>query len=191
MNKRIRIKRKPEHYVDNKEFLVKMIEYKKLCNKAKREGKPNPPVTNYIGGCFLKIANHLSFRPNFINNTFRDDMVSDGIENCLQYLANFNPRKSKNPFAYFTQIIYYAFVRRIQKEKKQINVKYKMIEDANFDDMSLQPGDDREFKNQFVEFLRKNKPVDDEPNKKAEQEKPRVKRRRRKSAPETALSKLL
>ena len=66
-----------------------------------------------------------------------------------------------------------------------------MIEDANFDDMSLQPGDDREFKNQFVEFLRKNKPVDDEPNKKAEQEKPRVKRRRRKSAPETALSKLL
>ena len=186
MNKRIRIQKNPEHYVDNKLFLKKMIEYKKACNKAKRDGKANPPVTNYIGGCFLKIANHLSFRPNFINYTFRDDMVSDGIENCLQYLANFNPRKSKNPFAYFTQIIYYAFVRRIQKEKKQINVKYKMIEDANFDDVSLQPGEDRDFKNQFVEFLRKNRPS--EPDK----EKPKIKRRKRRNPKsDSALSKLV
>ena len=108
---------KKEHYVDNKLFLQAMTEYKEKCDKAKARNRKNPPVTNYIGECFLKIANHLSYRPNFINYTFRDDMISDGIENCLQYLNNFNPKKSKNPFAYFTQIIYYAFIRRIQKEK--------------------------------------------------------------------------
>jgi len=117
-----------------------------------------PPVTNYIGECFLKIANHLSYRPNFINYTFRDDMISDGIENCLQYLDNFNPEKSNNPFAYFTQIIYYAFVRRIQKEKKQVTIKQKMIAEGNYDDMTLQPGEDREFKNMFSEFLKQNLP---------------------------------
>ena len=152
---------KKEHYVDNKEFLAAMIEYKEKCEKAKKRKRKNPPVTNYIGECFLKIANHLSYRPNFINYTFRDDMISDGIENCLQYLDNFNPKKSNNPFAYFTQIIYYAFVRRIQKEKKQTTIKQKLIQDANYDDYALQPGDDREFKNQFTEFLQKNIPTDE------------------------------
>ena len=89
--------KKPEHYVDNKLFLVAMIDFKKSINKAKREKKPKPRVTNYIGECFLKIANHLSYRPNFINYTYRDDMINDGIENCLQYLENFNPKKSKIP----------------------------------------------------------------------------------------------
>ena len=103
-------KKKPEHYVNNKEFLLAMTEYKRLVNESVKNNQPKPPVTNYIGECFLKIANHLSYRPNFINYTFRDDMISDGIENCLQYLDNFNPEKSNNPFAYFTQIIYYAFV---------------------------------------------------------------------------------
>jgi len=88
-------------------------------------------------------------------------MISDGIENCLQYLDNFNPKKSNNPFAYFTQIIYYAFVRRIQKEKKQTTIKQKLIQDANYDDYALQPGDDREFKNQFTEFLQKNLPTEE------------------------------
>ena len=157
--KRVRIPAKKEHYVNNKEFLQAMIEYKEKGKKAEAGGRKNPPVTNYIGECFLKIANHLSYRPNFINYTFRDDMISDGIENCLQYLGNFNPDKSNNPFAYFTQIIYYAFVRRIQKEKKQTTIKHKLIQDANYDDMTLQPGDDRDFKNQFTEFLQKNLPV--------------------------------
>jgi len=165
-------KKKTEHYVDNKEFLEAMKEYKKLCRKAKREKQPNPPVTDYIGGCFLKIANHLSYRPNFINYTFRDDMISDGIENCLQYLNNFDPEKSNNPFAYFTQIIFYAFVRRIQKEKKQVTIKHKLIMDANYDDMTLQPGEDREFRNQFSEFLRQNTVIDEKPKEK----KPRKKR---------------
>ena len=153
---------KKEHYVNNKEFLLAMINYRKAVNKAKREKKPKPPVTDYIGSCFLKLANHLSFRPNFINYTFRDDMISDGIENCLQYLDNFNPKTSNNPFAYFTQIIYYAFVRRIQKEKKQVTIKNRLITESNYDDMTLQPGEDKEFKNQFTEFLKKNMPVEEQ-----------------------------
>ena len=158
-----RSKAKPEHYVNNKEFLAAMVEYRKSVNRAKRKKQAKPPVTDYIGSCFLKIANHLSYRPNFINYTYRDDMISDGIENCLQYLDNFNPDKSNNPFAYFTQIIYYAFVRRIQKEKKQTTIKQKMIADSNYDDMTLQPGDDREFKNQFTEFLKANLPKEEDP----------------------------
>ena len=158
-----RTKAKPEHYVNNKEFLAAMVEYRKSVNRAKRKKQAKPPVTDYIGSCFLKIANHLSYRPNFINYTYRDDMISDCIENCLQYLDNFNPDKSNNPFAYFTQIIYYAFVRRIQKEKKQTIIKQKMIADSNYDDMTLQPGDDREFKNQFTEFLKANLPKEEDP----------------------------
>ena len=153
---------KKEHYVNNKEFLEAMKLYRKSVNKAKREKRPKPPVTDYIGSCFLKIANHLSYRPNFINYTFRDDMISDGIESCLQYLDNFNPAKSSNPFAYFTQIIYYAFVRRIQKEKKQVTIKNRLITESNYDDMTLQPGEDKEFKNQFTEFLKKNMPVEEQ-----------------------------
>src|SRR5210317_329815 len=152
---------KKEHYVNNKEFLEAMKLYRKSVNKAIKDKKPKPPVTDYIGGCFLKIANHLSYRPNFINYTFRDDMISDGIENCLQYLDNFNPAKSNNPFAYFTQIIYYAFIRRIQKEKKQTTIKHKLITESNYDDVALQPGDDGEFKNQFKEFLQKNMRMDE------------------------------
>ena len=163
---KIKYKKKPEHYVNNKEFLQAMKLYKRSVNKAKRTKIIKPSVPDYIGECFLKIANHLSYRPNFINYTYRDDMISDGIENCLQYLDNFNPRKSTNPFAYFTQIIYYAFVRRIQKEKKQVTIKHRMIQEANYDDMTLQPGEDREFKNQFTEFLKKNTPTVEIPKKK-------------------------
>ena len=158
-----RQKSKPEHYVNNKEFLAAMVAYKKDCKRAKRLKQVKPPVTDYIGSCFLKIANHLSYRPNFINYTYRDDMISDGIENCLQYLDNFDPEKSNNPFAYFTQIIYYAFIRRIQKEKKQTTIKQKMIADGNYDDMTLHPGEDREFKNQFSEYLRQNLPKEEAP----------------------------
>ena len=170
-------KKKSEHYVNNKEFLAAMVEYKKSVDKAKKEKKNKPRVPDYVGECFLKIANHLSYRPNFINYTYRDDMISDGIENCLQYLDNFNPEKSNNPFAYFTQIIYYAFIRRIQKEKKQTTIKHKLIMDNNYDDVALQPGDDGEFKNQFREFLQKNIKME-EPVKK---EKPKAKKKMKKS----------
>ena len=159
-------KTQKEHYVNNKEFLAAMIEYRKSIRKAKREKRERPPVTDYIGSCFLKIANHLSYRPNFINYTFRDDMISDGIENCLQYMDNFNPDKSNNPFAYFTQIIYYAFIRRIQKEKKQIQIKSKLIQNTGVENMMDQlQGDDAQYQSQLLDFLQKNVKID-EPTKK-------------------------
>jgi len=118
------------HYVDNKEFFKCMVEWKKEIVEADSCDESRPPVTDYIGECFLKIANHLSYRPNFINYPFREEMIGDGIENCLMYAHNFNPEKSKNPFSYFTQIIYYAFLRRIEKEKKQNYIKFKLLETA-------------------------------------------------------------
>ena len=134
-------KKKSIHYVDNKVFLHAMIDWSVKCDIAEIVGKKAHPVTNYIGECFLKSATHLSYRPNFINYTYRDEMISDGIENCLQYVKNFNPEKSKNPFAYFTQIIYYAFLRRIAKEKKQSHVKNKMIEREAYSSFTTMEGD--------------------------------------------------
>ncbi len=116
------------HYVDNAVFLEAMIEYKKQYHIAKENDEELPIISEYLGSVFLKIAQRLSFRPNFINYAFKDDMISDGIENCLHYIHNFDPEKSSNPFAYFTQIIYYAFIRRIQKEKKQLYIKFKSMQ---------------------------------------------------------------
>ena len=141
MKKRKSRKTTDEHYVDNKKFLQAMKDWKDECRIAKNLNKPVPIVSNYIGECFMKIANHLSYRPNFINYTYRDEMISDGIENCIQYSYNFNAEKSSNPFAYFTQIIYYAFVRRIQKEKKQSHIKNKMMERDVFEPYITQKGD--------------------------------------------------
>ena len=116
------------HYVDNAVFLEAMIEYKRQYHISKENDEDLPIISEYLGSVFLKIAQRLSFRPNFINYAFKDDMISDGIENCLHYIHNFNPEKSTNPFAYFTQIIYYAFIRRIQKEKKQLYIKFKSMQ---------------------------------------------------------------
>ena len=156
MSEKIKAKLKP-HYVDNKKFLQAMVDWRSKCEKASKLKRKDPAVTNYIGECFLKIANHLSYRPNFINYTYRDDMISDGIENCLQYMSNFNSEKSSNPFAYFTQIIYYAFIRRIQKEKKQQDVKAKLISNTGVElMMDSLVGDDAQYKNQMLDFLQKN-----------------------------------
>ena len=127
-------RKRSEHYVNNKEFLAALIAYRELVDLAKLRGEPKPRITNYLGECFLKIATHLSFKPNFVNYMFKDDMICDGIENCVQYIHNFNPEKSQNPFAYFTQIIHYAFLRRIQKEKKQLEIKNKILERTGFDE---------------------------------------------------------
>ena len=160
----MKAKNKP-HYVDNKKFLQAMIEYRDKCKKAEEKNRKKPDVTNYIGECFLKIANHLYYRPNFINYTYRDDMISDGIENCLQYMNNFDPDKSDNPFAYFTQIIYYAFIRRIQKEKKQMQVKAKIIANAGVENMMDQlEGDDAQYQSQMLDFLQRNS-KEEEPKK--------------------------
>ena len=100
-------------------------------------------------------------------------MISDGIENCLQYVSNFDPEKSNNPFAYFTQIIYYAFIRRIQKEKKQTTIKQKLILKSGLDELVLQAGDDGDYQNQYADFLKKNM-IETEP------EKPKEKKVRKK-----------
>ena len=170
-------KKVTQHYVDNKKFLEEMTKFRNRVLKAQDSGRKRPMVTNYIGECFLKIANHLAYRPNFINYTFRDDMISDGIENCLQYMDNFNPEKSDNPFAYFTQIIYYAFIRRIQKEKKQVLVKQKIIENADTESFLTQlDGDDGQYKNQMIEFLKANQGnVIEEPKTKKQKKKAKQK----------------
>ena len=127
--------KRSEHYVNNKQFLAAIIDYKDQVAIADAKGIGRPRITNYIGECFLKIATHLSYKPNFVNYMFKDDMICDGIENCVRYIGNFNPEKSKNPFAYFTQIIYYAFLRRISQEKKQLEIKNKILEKTNFDEV--------------------------------------------------------
>jgi hypothetical protein len=127
-------RKRSEHYVSNKEFYQALVEYKQKVDEAKLLGKPKPKIPNYIGECFLKIATHLSYKPNFVNYMFKDDMICDGIENCVQYIHNFDVTK-KNPFAYFTQVIYYAFLRRIAKEKKQLEIKTKIIEKSGYDEV--------------------------------------------------------
>ena len=128
-------RKRSEHYVNNKEFLAALIKYQEDIEIARLQDKPKPVIPRYIGECFLKIANHLSFKPNFVNYMFKEDMISDGIEHCVQYIHNFNPEKSTNPFAYFTQIIHYAFLRRIQREKRQLEIKNKIIEKSGYQEV--------------------------------------------------------
>ena len=137
------VRKRSEHYVNNKEFLAAIIVYKKGIKDAEASGEPKPRITNYLGECFLKIATHLSYKPNFVNYMFKDDMICDGIENCVQYINNFDPEKSSNPFAYFTQIIHYAFLRRIQKEKKQLEIRQKIIERSGFDEVFVADESDK------------------------------------------------
>ena len=135
-------RKRSEHYVNNKEFLAALIRHRENIEIAELQGKEKPRIPRYIGECFLKIATHLSFKPNFVNYMFKEDMISDGIENCVQYKHNFNPEKSQNPFAYFTQIIHYAFLRRIQKEKKQLEIKNKILEKTGYDQVFDKDGSD-------------------------------------------------
>lgn len=137
-----RTKKKPEHYVNNKEFLFHIVKYREYLINAENEGKTKLDLLKesrdfrktheYLGSCFKKIGDHLAHKPNFVNYVFKDDMISDGIENCIQYIRNFDPAKSSNPFAYFTQIINFAFLRKIQKEKRQLEVKSRIIEKSGF-----------------------------------------------------------
>ena len=142
-------KKNAAHYVDNEEFLVAMVAWKVTLAEAEASGDSKPGVTEYIGKCFLDIATHLSYRPNFIGYSYREEMISDGIENCLMYCSNFDPAKSSTPFSYFTQIIYYAFLRRIQKEKKQQYIKFRCFEAATH-------------RQSFVNWARDNNMVDRE-----------------------------
>ena len=148
--------KKKEHYLNNKEFLAEVEKYRAKVQRAKEAGQPKPRVNNYIGGCFLKIATHLSYRPNFINYMYKDDMVCDGIENCIQYIDNFDPAKSKNPFAYFTQIVYFAFLRRIAKEKRQMEIRDKIIEKSGATEVFSVDGENKAEYNQIKSRIETN-----------------------------------
>lgn len=130
-DKKPKRKKNPNHYVDNVDFYDALCIWKAGVVEAEESGETKPPITDYIGNCFLKMAEGLSRRACFINYDFREEMVGDAIENCILYAHNFSPTKSKNPFAYFTQMMYYAFLRRIQKEKKQMYIKYKVAEQSD------------------------------------------------------------
>lgn len=119
-----------KNYINNKRFLEVITEYKQACKKAEEEGKEYPRIPNYVGECFYLIANRLAKRPNFYSYTYREEMISDGLENAVQCVRNFDPEKSNNPFAYFTQVIWFAFVRRIKREKKELYIKHKVTENS-------------------------------------------------------------
>ena len=149
------------YYVDKKELYRAIVEYKNNCKVAEDEGLPKPKIPEYIGDCILKIATNLSYRYNFIRYPYRDEMIADGVENCILYFDNFDTDKYSNPFGYFTTILYYAYTRRIMKEKKQLYVRHKLtmkhIDEGLYDQMlheeegvDLQVNLDTEYMNDFV-----------------------------------------
>jgi hypothetical protein len=150
------------HYVNNAEMLESIKQYKTKLKDSRSIGENDPRIPEYLGECILKIATRLSYKHNFINYSYRDDMVSDGIENCMQCINSFDPEKSSNPFSYFTQVIYFAFLRRIAKEKKQSYIKGKLIHDAAFDTFEIQDhDDDAQFKNEYTTFMQSYGTFDD------------------------------
>ena len=138
--KRVREKRKLEHYVNNKDFSQAVIDYSRDCNAKREQGLADPMVTDYIAQCLLRICEGLSHKSNFVRYTYREEMVMDAVENCLKAVSNYNAdaatRGGKpNAFGYFTQIAWFAFLRRIQKEKRQQDIKLKFLAESNIDDL--------------------------------------------------------
>ncbi len=139
-------KKNKAHYINNKEFSLAVVEYVKSATAAKEKNKTVPVVTDYIARCFIKIAEGLSHRPNFVRYTYREEMVMDAVENCLKAIGNYNleaATRTGNPngFAYFTQISWYAFLRRIAKEKKQQDIKLKYMTSSGIEEYIVSDGD--------------------------------------------------
>ena len=149
------IERPPVHYINNEQFLEALTDYKRQVDDAKANGLEKPVLSRYLGECFIMIATHLSYKSNFINYTYKSEMISDAIENCLIAADKFDPEKSSNPFAYYTQIVFYAFVRRIQKEKKQSVIKYKMLENIDIDQMIAHSDGNEDLVNHLMELARR------------------------------------
>ena len=156
-----RTKRQSIHYVNNADFSAAVVEYVKEVRKAKAKNEQLPIVTDYIAECFLKIAEGLSHKSNFIRYTYREEMVMDAVENCLKAIENYNletaTRTGKpNAFAYFTQITWYAFLRRIAKEKKQQDIKLKYLTSSGLETFIEVEGDTlaNTVAQQFVDFLK-------------------------------------
>lgn len=139
----------PTHYVDNKKLLEELVFHHSLMLKFKNDEIKKPKLSNYIGECILLIAKKLSNRPNFINYPFKEEMIGDGIENCLMYINNFDPAKSSNPFGYITQIIFFAFIRRITKEKRHLYTKHKVMQSIMIDNTHMEQSEWNEVSTQL------------------------------------------
>ena len=126
---------KNKHYVDNAKFYEALVERKALITEALANDKESPLISDYLGKCIFDICTHIAYMPNFINYSYRSEMISDAIENCIEAIDKFKPDEYDKPFAYFTQISYWAFLRRIEKEKKQQYIKFKMLEEIPIDEM--------------------------------------------------------
>lgn len=122
------------HYVDNQQFYKDIVKFREECDRNRKMGLPRPNIPQEIVDNIILISTHLAYRPNFSGYTFRDDMVHAGIENCVRYIENFDPEKSQNPFAYFTSVCWYAFVRLIKESKKQSIIKGKLMMNYTHDD---------------------------------------------------------
>lgn len=145
------------HYVDNKQLYESLVKWKKATRRAKRLKEEDPQLPDYVAESMLKMATRLSQKAGFVNYTFREDMIGDALESCLRYIHNFNPERSKNAFAYITQIIHNAFIRRIQKEQKQLYVKMKIVDASDFmGSYDRQDHDHREYNNTYVTYLQEN-----------------------------------
>lgn len=159
MTEKIKPKDKP-HYVNNRDFSYAVVDYVTAYRKAQENGDEKlPQVTDYIASCFMKICEGLSHKPNFVRYTYRDEMVMDGVENCLKAVYNYNidaaTRTGKpNAFSYFTQIAYFAFIRRITKEKKQADIKFKFMEQADVEEFMVGVDKNSPVDNAFIDTLR-------------------------------------
>jgi hypothetical protein len=123
-------KKAPRNYINNQEFYDAIVEYRKQIKEAEEAGKTPPRMPEYIGECIYKIATRLAMKPNFTGYSYKDEMIADSIENCILYFKYFDPDKTKNPFAYFTQVIFYSFLRRLEKEKKNRYITYKYFQET-------------------------------------------------------------
>ena len=158
---KIKPKDKP-HYVNNAQFSQSVVDYCTLVKESKESGGKQPIIPDYIATCFLKICEGLSHKANFVRYTYREEMVMDAVENCLKAIQNYNieaaTRTGKpNAFAYFTQISWFAFLRRIEKEKKQQDIKMKYMEQSgieNFLDNELGDAQSNQVAAAFVDQLR-------------------------------------
>ena len=175
------------HYINNDEFYQAMIKYRKQLLVAEESGTPKPRTPDYIAECIMKIANHLSYKPNFSGYTFREEFVLDAIENCLAKVDKFDPDKSNNPFWYFTKISHNAFVRRILEERKQTYIKGKIVASLPFDIFDIQAQDtDNSYANEFIELLQEHGAYNDV----VEKEDQRIAKKKAKKASQANLTPL-
>jgi DNA-directed RNA polymerase specialized sigma24 family protein len=125
-------KKKKENYVNAKEFLQLIIVY---------YDSGSDEISRELGDSIYKIATGLSFAPNFINYSYREEMVGDALVKMVSAIHNkkFNVDSGYNPFSYFTTIAFHAFINRIKKEKRQKEVieEYK---ESIYDDLMNSSG---------------------------------------------------